>query len=402
MIYIFYPSNMMGGAEYLLIKTANLLNNKNYDVGIIDFENGWVSKNVNNEKIVKVYFNGNKKIKLEDDDFLITTSNFMYKLDSYFEKSKAKILLWTVHPQNTILSFPTIIKRIPLSGRLQDKYLSYKQPMHKKNLESIIKKNGIVAMDGESNDTLFTKYKLKYSGFLPIFIYDSSFNNGFDRKIEVEYIRILWLGRIDLEFKIHILKKVLLDIDFLGKRSKEKFIFDIIGDGPGLKELRLFVKEKLSLNVSFLGEIPTEKLYDIIQKYDIGFAMGTSALDIAAKKIPTVLLDFSYSEVLKYNYRWIFETQKYTLGRHISSLSQQDIKSMNSIKDIISQLKSNKYHLSEKSYDYVCNNHSSESTFIRLKSCISTSEFTLEDVYGYRSTKPFWNSVHRLVFNFRK
>ena len=205
-----------------------------------------------------------------------------------------------------------------------------------------------------------------------------------------------------MEFNIHILKKVLLDIDFLGKTSKEKFIFDIIGDGPGLKELRLFVKEKLSLKVSFLGEMPTEKLYDIIQKYDIGFAMGTSALDIAAKKIPTILLDFSYSEVLKYNYRWIFETQKYTLGRHISSLSQQDIKSMNSIKDIISQLKSNKYHLSEKSYDYVCNNHSSESTFIRLKSCMSTSEFTLQDVYGYRSTKPFWNSVHRLVFNFRK
>ena len=48
MIYIFYPSNIMGGAEYLLIKTANLLYNNNYDVGVIDFENGWVSKNINN------------------------------------------------------------------------------------------------------------------------------------------------------------------------------------------------------------------------------------------------------------------------------------------------------------------------------------------------------------------
>lgn len=402
MIYIFYPSNIMGGAEYLLIKTANLLYNNNYDVGVIDFENGWVSKNINNEKIVKFYFDGNKKIKLKDDDFLITTSNFMYKLDNYFEKSKARILLWTVHPHNAIVGFPIIFKKIPLSGILQDKYLSYKEPIHKKNLESIITKKGMVAMDGESDDTLFRKYNLRYSGFLPVFIHDSSFYNEISRKIEAECIRILWLGRIDLEFKIHILKKLLLDIDFVSKKSKETFIFDIIGDGPGLKELRLFVKENLSLKVSFLGEIPTEKLSDIIPKYDIGFAMGTSALDIAAKKIPTILLDFSYSEVLKYNYRWIFETQQYTLGRDISSLSQKNIESMNSIKDIISQLKSNEYHLSEKSYDYVCNNHSSESTFIRLKSCISTSEFTLEDVYGYRLTKPFWNSVHRLVFNFRK
>ena len=34
MIYFFYPSNIMGGAEYLMVNTANLLKDAGMDVGL--------------------------------------------------------------------------------------------------------------------------------------------------------------------------------------------------------------------------------------------------------------------------------------------------------------------------------------------------------------------------------
>ncbi len=48
MIYIFYPSSIMGGAEYLLARTANLLYNNGFNVGLVDIEGGWLSANINN------------------------------------------------------------------------------------------------------------------------------------------------------------------------------------------------------------------------------------------------------------------------------------------------------------------------------------------------------------------
>ena len=36
MIYVFYPSKIMGGAEYLMIRTANLLQKNGFSVGVID------------------------------------------------------------------------------------------------------------------------------------------------------------------------------------------------------------------------------------------------------------------------------------------------------------------------------------------------------------------------------
>ena len=402
MIYVFYPSKIMGGAEYLMIRTANLLQKNGFSVGVIDFENGWVSNNIKNDKIYKRYFVGHKKIKLEDNDFLITTANYMYKLDSYFEKSNTRVLLWTVQPYNTVISIPEVLRKIPLFEKIKYEYLNYKEPAHRENLQSIIEKMGIVSMDGECDNVLFEKYKINYNNFIPVFIDDDSFRNTAIKKIKDNCVRIIWLGRIDLEFKIHILKKVLLDIDFFSKESKESFVFDIIGNGPGLEELKLFVEENLILKVNFLGEIESNDLLSVISQYDLGFAMGTSALDIAAKKVPTILLDFSYSEVLKYNYRWIFETDKYTLGRDINLLSEIDIDSMKSIKDIFIELNNDKNLISQKCFDYVYKTHSSKSALKKLNFHISSSKFTLNDVYKYRLTKPFWNNIHSLVFNFRR
>ena len=394
MIYVFYPSKIMGGAEYLMIRTAILLKNNGVDVGLIDVENGWISRNI--DGINKIFIK-DKKIKLKDTDILITTANFIYKLDVFFERSDAKVLLWNIQSYNLIINFPKFFRGNYFLKKIENIYLNYKEPIHKKNLELIIKKNGIVSMDGECDKTLFHRYQINFKNFLPIFINDEKFKLHELATEDKNTIRIIWLGRIDLDFKIHILKKVLLDINYLRKYFDEKIIFNIIGDGPGLDSLVEFCKKEVKFEVEFLGEREGNDLNYILSQSDIGFAMGTSALDLAAKKIPTVLLDFSYKEVTDYNYKWIFETSHYILGRDISLLSKSEIVSMKSMSTIFFELRKDKNTLSNQCFDYVYENHSSTSIWSQLKEYIFDTQFTLNNVYEYRATKPFWKKFSYLL-----
>ena len=107
MIFIFYPSHILGGAELLLIRLANDLYNSGYEVGIVDVQNGWISENINNSHIETIYI-GKEKVLLPNNATLITTSNFIYSLDNYFERSNTKLLFWTVQPYNVIISMPYI------------------------------------------------------------------------------------------------------------------------------------------------------------------------------------------------------------------------------------------------------------------------------------------------------
>lgn len=389
----------MGGAEYLMIRTANLLSNAGYDVAIIDIRNGWLSKNINNPLIEKktVSFN---KIKLEDTDILVTTANYMYKLDSFFSRSNTKILLWVVQPYNVILIPPPVFKKNSFIDLYVKNYLSKKETIHKKNLLSIIKRNGLIAMDGECDNTFFETYKMNYKDFLPVFINLEENKKTEGRNISNNTINAVWLGRIDLDFKIHVLKKVLTDIN-ITDLSHKNIIMNIIGDGPGLNSLKVFCEKNIGISVNFLGELSGEALNEAINLSDIGFAMGTSALDISARKIPTVLLDFSYNEINNYKYRWIYESEKYTLGRDIKFLSEDQIDSMKSINSILSELEKDFSDISQLCFDYVYYNHSQKNILIQFENLILKNQFTMNDIYGYRSTKPFWNYISPLLIKLR-
>ncbi|WP_151837587.1 glycosyltransferase [Acinetobacter ursingii] len=402
MIYFFYPSNMMGGAEYLMVNTANLLKDAGVDVGVVDYSDGWVSSNINDASIKKIFIIKNEKIQLSEKDILITTASYLYKLDNYFSMSDTRVLFWVVQPYNVVLGLPSFFAKNKLYKLIGLKYISKKIISHKKNLEFILDKKGIVSMDSECDRIINLNYGLNYNNFLPIFVGDNKFKRKDESIKENDAIKIVWLGRIDLEFKIHILKKVLLDLNLIKNEFDKIFIFNIIGNGPGLENLKLFVKENLNFDVNFLGELKDNELNFILEQSDIGFAMGTSALDIAAKKIPTILLDFSYEEVSHYNYRWIFETEGYILGRDIKLLSNFDMDSMKSLRVIFHELNKNQIKFSELCFNYVYINHSSQNTLLQLSEYLVNTELTIKDIYDYSSTKPIWNKISYYLMKLRK
>ncbi len=402
MIYFFYPSSIIGGAENLMVNTANLLCNAGLSVGVVDFKNGWVVNNITSPLIKKEYLYKNKKIQLDEKDVLITTANYIYKLDNYFLESDARVLFWVVQPYNVILGLPNIISENKIFQVLLSKYMNKQKVKHIKNLKLIINKNSIVSMDSECDRILNYNYSLNYKYYLPIFVDDSRFSqlNVLFKKNNA--IEMVWLGRIDLEFKIHILKKLLLDLNLYKNFFNTSLEFNIIGEGPGLESLKSFVDENIEFKIKFLGELRGDDLSTVLVQSDIGFAMGTSALEIAAKKTPTVLLDFSYNEVLDYKYRWIFETDCYVLGRDIDFLTKVDVKNMKKLELIFSELIDNNKMVAESSFNYVLENHSSKNILNLLEDYVINAELTIRDIYQYRSTKPFWNKIWYYLMKFRR
>lgn len=400
-IYFFYPSYIIGGAELLLLRTAELLLDS-YDVCIIDIDNGWLLQQAKNSDKIKYTLleKQNNKYSLEDEATLITTANLLFYLDYFFEKSNAKILLWAVQPYNIIPSLPrqklTPSHLFDLKSHINRIYYILTKNSRCQLIKLLFKKNAIVAMDNACNIILQHFLQLQYPSYLPVFLNIPKKKLAPPLLLNDSIINATWLGRLDHNFKSHILKKLIYDLNIYAQNHTDKKInFFIIGEGDAFEDIYTFSKKCFNITILFLGTLTNVDLEKALQKTDIGFAMGTSSLEMAIRGIPTVLLDFSYIPINKhYHYRWLFEAENYDLGRDISYLSEEPIEN---IDIIIDQLINTYEELQNKCYNHVANHHSGEHVHKKVCQALSATNLTMEEVYSYKKYKPFWIKLKQLI-----
>jgi len=110
-----------------------------------------------------------------------------------------------------------------------------------------------------------------------------------------DILKVVWLGRFEY-FKNPSIKKAYEALDRLTEKHKDlKVEFDLIGYGSEKyeKDIRKEVKTSGRLQVKYLGKIFPDRLPEVIAQYDVGVAMGTSALHIGVMGIPTIYVDAS-------------------------------------------------------------------------------------------------------------
>ena len=393
---VFFPSFITGGGEFLFKNIAEAIAKKR-EVLIVDIDSGWLTRNVNNVKVSQIV--NDNKFFLNKNDILITSAYYTRYLDRYFE-GDFSIWAWVIQPHEVIPSVK-IFKGI--------QYKSYLRPFFKfgllfpeycyfkKYLNLMLKCNGLGLMDFESRKALDDYYKINFNSIVPIPVTKNKFrpinlyNQHFTKSI-------LWLGRLDGVFKNPILIRLMEDLNVFAKESSSILDLKIIGTGPGEPEIRKTALEMQYLNVHFLGELKGEKLIEEIQNSRIGFAMGTSALEIAACAIPTILLDFSYSKIQPgYRYRWIFETTGSDLGRSIDYSSDKTLGNRLDMKDIFLELK-DFISLSSRSYSYVKENHEIEGIADKVIYLAEKSEVRFSDLGKNKLfTLPYWFKFKRFM-----
>lgn len=186
-------------------------------------------------------------------------------------------------------------------------------------LGCFIQKNAIVFTDcvGLDSDTKTIGGYQKFTDLVvPIAI--SSPKSEHQRKDFVPDLpNVGWLGRIDVDFKVWALIKLLLDVDkynVQGLFSLRKFI--IIGSGNADDYIRDLIP-KLSFHVEWVKFVDNDKLEQFLfENIDLMFAMGTSVLESAKIGIPSIIVqpcregDIPSAAA----YRWVYQSIGYSLG----------------------------------------------------------------------------------------
>ncbi len=398
-IVIFYPSKIVGGAEYLLKTTAEVLS-QDFEVIIVDIEDGWLSKNVNNVKCLII--NKQEKISFSNDTMLITPATCIRDLDLIFD-GEFKIIAWIMQIYNIVPIFPKIgTLQFISSYRNFLKYtlLYVEYNYFNKLVDYLINTKSLYAMDDSCSDEILKVYNKKLENYLPVCIPNYKIpNNEFKTLSNQKSIRCCWLGRLDNEFKTPILNHIIKDLSNLSKEFDIHIILNIIGDGPGLELTKNIANKHKNIKVNFLLTIQGDKLKKELINSDIGFAMGTSALEIAALGIPTILLDATYSVVpVSYTYRWLYEAKDYNLGYMMESYPISKFTNRKSLKNIFQELISEYKEISIKSKNHVMQYHSEKHLKTKLITVIAETNSSFNDMKKIGLfKKPYWNFLNVIL-----
>lgn len=368
---LYYPSKSIGGAQTLVARVASALQYKNHNVSIVDFEDGVYAQLVDTSRINIINIDNIKdKVYVQENVNVITPACF---IDNIYEKIDLKegdkLLFWVIHPYNLIVNLFLYKTFESLNPHLMRFFIKL---THKKDLirirqvvENCIENNRLVFMDGEG-----MKISRTYLGFqsnpqfLPIPIKKTS-------KVKTTkntHVHSCWLGRVE-DFKTSMLICVLNDFV---KCCNSSDLFYVIGDGKDLE----IIKQKYydQEQIKFLGGISLKKLDNfLIENVNLMFAMGTSALESAKLRIPTILLDVSYEkEIRGYKYSWLYQTDKFCLGRVLTNELKKNSNGI-TFQEVMSEMHSNYEQQCKKVYDYFLFNHEISRTIQEIEQLFESS-----------------------------
>lgn len=320
MNYIFlYPSRNLGGAQLLFYRAAKIIADQNKNVFYIDYPDGYIAQKIKNEelKIGIIDFTPGQKINIPKNSRIITPLS-MAGVIGYLRVStaEAKVLFWCLHPLNVLIQLFITKSKIKYGEKLHrtiNKILSREIISTKERLEKISDKGSLFFMDSPNFNSIskFFNADIKES-YLPIFLNTPSHKVNQEKKPQT-ITAIAWLGRIDLDSKLFILRKIIGD--YLS--SGATYPLHIIGDGSGkIKIQNEFLKHKD--RIFFIGEVNNKDLDQALQDINVVFSMGTSCLEAAARSKVTIKVDAFYSQVPEnYKYTFFHDVMGYDLGQVI-------------------------------------------------------------------------------------
>ena len=128
-----------------------------------------------------------------------------------------------------------------------------------------------------------TNINLNQSTIVPLPCYISS-NKKREVACQIEYpLKIVWMGRI-VDFK---LPAILAMIDVIANTQGVEFY--IIGYGNERAVKKYIKKKNVGRRVKLVGKVKPGELPAALSKYDIGYAMGTSLVELTAHGLPTIV-----------------------------------------------------------------------------------------------------------------
>lgn len=379
-VFVDYLYKEIGGVGQLVVNTIAALNERGLTAKVYCSKEAYEYKQlvVNENQFV---FVDSDKISLSqlckyidpEDVIFLTHINNTPLLES-IKSNGNRILFYSVHPDtffvyNRYLDFLFNQKKAALNlvSVLQDKdALAF---MDTSNVEGVNRRGANLNANN-----------LKY---LPIPIYCGLKKRS--KRVGINVLNITYLGRGNADWKIFPILKVIKDLQLYAVGIK----LTIITDKTDMFETMIAqCIPNNALTIVYKTDLSGVLLMDyLVNQSDIHISMGTSALEGARLGIPTILIDYSYQSFPdNYQYKWLFESNGFSLGNDISN---KQFFEGHLIGEIIDDINNDSTYdcLSERCYQYVQKNHSIDSYIRGLLTLSERSSMTVADYCETRFSK---------------
>ena len=170
---------------------------------------------------------------------------------------------------------------------------------------------------------------------------------------------ILWIGRL-VDFKFASLFSLL---DFI--RDNGSYHLYIVGDGDKDFFIQYVKANNIPMEkITMLGEVSYKDLPSVISKYAIGYAAGTSIIEIAQQGKP-VIMALQANKTRKFK-RDIcggvfYNTTKGNLGEDLCITEERDIKT--TVADAVCEIERDYQLAAKRCFEYVDNEYNQEKNF---------------------------------------
>lgn len=376
-IIFFYPSKLIGGAEYLFARLADYLArfcNKN--VYYIDYKDGFIRANEQFKDLNFIDFSDDIKTELAIGGVLVTPISNIYRLDDFidFKNPDLRLFFWTLHACNLIHVMPDCSFLEKLNANFNGFFIKHFLKNSYKVFCELLKKcdkyNALCHMDYmvySYNKMIFPELKVNY---LPIAsIEKNKYCNG--QIINKDEVNIAILGRLCVEKTMPIINL----LNSLNKLKLAKIIkVHIIGEG----ECKSLIKPKKykNINIIFKGSIIGEHLDDyLINNADILFSMGTSCLEGAALRLPVAVLPCSCSKFNFEKYYFLYESKFYNVGNWLNDYKENANITLKELIELV-YMPGQKEKIGLLNYQYFCKHHSVKSVANRFLECLQNDSLS--------------------------
>lgn len=366
LVLFFFPSRKIGGVEVLYVRLAEFFFNDGYAIGVIDYLDGYIKRELQNKNIEFSFTEYKSLFKSNiEGDFCITS---LLHIDKYPELKNLnlKFFFWDDHPQNAIMPFRGI-RAINLFGLsffifCIKLFQSSRYKKIKNSFRELIDTNQVIFMcrfNFNYNIKLFNLPEGK-ANIIPIAIPMDESSELLKFNLGIK-IRCSYIGRLDSD-KFEICEELISDFERYNSNSDSlKLELFVVGGGEKYTTLK---EKHESRFVKFMGKVNNHNLQNFFEENQINlaFAIGTSALESAKYGIPTILLRTVTDKRFKFNYLWLNQV----FGRELA-LNYINMDKAVSLESIISMILTDYDPLSEETFRYVIKHHSLKNTYCKLK-----------------------------------
>ena len=309
MTYAFFNFNTyLGGGETLIVRMADYLRKENYDFRIFFACGSYIEKDLNRigvedkflcpikSSVAYYYLNDDERQMLREeivgqlkgcDEVCLVSLNSreLYTLaDLAKNNTRYRLAHLILHNHDNLYVCQSILDKVLLRLFCKRRFSRKKQINFNSNLYNIICNQSIVIPQSELQASLLRNefnINTEKEKVVPLpacnfadYPFEAKKNNH----------RIIWIGRI-VDFKLPALYVVL---NFVSRRKD--YALTVIGDGE-MDLVKRYMKEKgiSGDNITFLGKVEYSRLGDIIKTHSIGYAMGTSIVEIGKYGLPVIM-----------------------------------------------------------------------------------------------------------------